>query len=169
MGKITGANGPALLLRSVFAELSKHEDTQPLRLSRSLRKIEICRATGTRADGECASREEWFIPGSEPNDQVRPVSSHAPQLTLVQPVNGVQLAQDPRIPDSHERFMLRLPDNLPTRKVAWWINNELIGVTHDNDNAYPWPVSRGDHTVQAQIWTPTNQLITTPEVSFLVK
>ncbi len=58
---ITGANGPALILRSVLAELNRYQDTRPLYLSPRLVKAEICRDTGLKADGHCTSLSEWFV------------------------------------------------------------------------------------------------------------
>ena len=63
---ITGAAGPALILRSVFAELNRNRQTRPLFLSPALVKVDICRETGLPPEGECTRVSEWFVPGTEP-------------------------------------------------------------------------------------------------------
>ncbi|MFP3939232.1 MAG: transglycosylase domain-containing protein [Thermoanaerobaculia bacterium] len=66
MHEVTGAGGPGLVLRSVFAELHRHEDAGPLYLSRGLERRPICRQSGARPGSSCPITQEWFRPGREP-------------------------------------------------------------------------------------------------------
>jgi penicillin-binding protein 1C len=167
MQQISGAVGPALILRSVFAELNKHSETRPLLLSPKLRKVAVCRADGSRATPACAQREEWFVPGTEPDfAPLRATANSSHVWSLAQPAEGVQLALDPRIPDSHEVFMLRLAGQIPDQPVEWWLNDELLGVS--DNGVWPWPVARGHHTVQAKIRR-GDVIESTPAISFWVK
>ncbi len=63
---VTGAVGPAMVLRSVFSELNRNQDTRPLTLSRDLVRADICRRDGQLADAVCESTAEWFVPGTVP-------------------------------------------------------------------------------------------------------
>jgi len=165
---ITGANGPALVLRSVFAELNRHRDSRPLYLSPRLAKAEICRETGLQADGHCASLSEWFIPGTEPETKP-PSAKDLKPVYLRHPTQGMQLAMDPRIPDDREAFVFRLA-NLPqgTTPVDWYVDGRLVASNATGE--YLWRLQRGDHSVRARIWWDRpGQFQDTPDVSFMVK
>jgi penicillin-binding protein 1C len=164
---ITGAGGPALVLRSVLAELNRHQDTRPLYLSPRLVKAEICRDTGLQADGHCASLSEWFVPATEPKTETVSLKDVKP-VYLRHPTQGMQLAMDPRIPDDQEAFAFKLA-NLPQRTpVEWYVDGRLAGSTSGGE--YLWPLQRGAHSVRARMW-PANSgsFKETPEVSFIVK
>jgi len=66
MDGVTGAVGPAMVLRSVFSELNRGQDTRPLALSRDLVLASICRQDGLLADEVCESTNEWFLSGTVP-------------------------------------------------------------------------------------------------------
>ncbi len=172
MFRVSGAAGPALVLRAIFAELNRYEETQPLYISPQLVKVEICRSTGQRATSDCPSRIEWFVPGSEPplNGPVVTIAEKRPtRLRLKQPTPGLQLAMDPRIPDEYEAFMLKLSEiSLPVESVEWLVDGEVIGTT--SVHQYSWPLSPGTHIAQARIWiTDADQPLATPLVRFYVK
>jgi len=116
MSRVSGASGPALLLRAVFAELNRYEETKPLYLSPQLVKANICRTTGQRATSDCPSRIEWFVPGTEPSEKIIMATADdsiiQTPLYLRQPSPGLQLAMDPRIPDEHEAFALILSETM---------------------------------------------------------
>lgn len=164
---ITGANGPALVLRSVFAELNHQRDTAPLYLSPRLVKAEICRDSGLMADGHCASLSEWFVPGTGPKNKTMPAEPLKPAV-LRHPSEGMQLAMDPRIPDDQEAFVFKLA-NLPApTAVDWYVDRQRVGSTSNGE--YLWALQRGQHSVRARLW-PENSgsFIVTPEVNFSVK
>jgi penicillin-binding protein 1C len=164
---VTGATGPALILRSVFAELNRNRQTQPLYLSPRLVKVDICRETGLPFDGRCNSVSEWFVPGTEPEAQVLPQPVRK-RPYLQRPTHGLQLAMDPRIPDNHEAFQFRMA-NLPENStVNWYVDGKLSATTSTRN--YLWPLSRGGHRVKAKVWTPgVESPMETARVNFLVK
>jgi penicillin-binding protein 1C len=167
MQQISGAVGPALVLRSVFAELNKHSATRALALSPILRQIPICRTDGSRATPTCPQRHEWFVPGTEPPETLQEsIMSEKSTWFLAQPVEGIQLALDPRIPDTHEVFMLRLGGHIPAGQIEWWLNETLLGSS--TAHTWAWPVQRGQHTLKVKIHTKTGVETRAP-VSFLVK
>ncbi|NLA75598.1 MAG: penicillin-binding protein 1C, partial [Deltaproteobacteria bacterium] len=167
MDKITGAKGPGIVLRSVFAELNRGLETSPLYLSPRLVQKEICRDTGLYDDGICVTSSEWFMPVSiieEPEKEAAPEKI----IELIQPSPGLMLAMDPRIPDEYEAFLFRLSGVIDDSRVEWYVNNRLEAVTDSGD--YMWPVIRGSHTVTARVYTADNMVKKeTHAVDFLVK
>ena len=167
MNGITGAAGPALILRSVFAELNRNRRTHPLFLSPALVKVNICRETGLPPDGDCTRVSEWFVPGAEPEHRpvTRPVRTR-PYLQT--PTPGLEMAMDPRIPDTREAFSFQVFD-LPAHAFVDWVVDGKPAATTTTAH-YLWPLSRGRHQVTARVWmvgieTPQE----TDPVNFVVK
>lgn len=173
MLQVSGATGAALLLRTVFAELNRYEETQPLPLSPRLVKVNICRHNGQRAMANCPNREEWFVAGTEPplEPSTSPVQEVAEKLYLKQPSAGLQLAMDPRIPDPQEAFALMLTETSPSAwLIEWLINDRVIGITSGDTKQFLWTLERGTHLAQAKIWQQDDHSpLTTPAVMFTVK
>ena len=167
MDGITGSKGPALVLRSIFAELNRYRDTHSLYLSPRLVKVEICRDTGLLANGICSSRSEWFLPGTEPG----PVYLRAPEMKPVRlrrPVNGLQLAMDPRVPDELEAFCFELTDKPEGGIVDWFVDDVLVATTRSGE--FLWPLERGEHMVVARLWLDeSTHPVETPAARFIVK
>ena len=164
---ITGANGPALILRSVFAELNRHRETRPLYLSPRLVKTEICRDSGLPADGKCPAVSEWFVPGTEPKSR-RGRPHQAQPVYLQYPTPGLELAMDPRIADDQEAFVFRLANLNTEGKVDWYVDGKPAATTPDGE--YRWPLQRGAHTVKARFARDASgQFQETPAVRFTVK
>lgn len=148
MDGITGATGPALVLRAVFSELNRHRMTRPLFLSPRLVNLEICRDSGLPADGKCLSMREWFVPGMEPIQKVRrPLENKS--IRWRQPTNGLELALDPRIPDTQEAFLFVL-DGIPQgATIDWYVDDQSVGETTTGE--YLWPLQRGDHILAIKL------------------
>jgi penicillin-binding protein 1C len=182
MLSISGASSPALILRAVFAELNRHQDTQALPLSPQLSAVEICRETGLIKKGhdDCNSRLEWFTTDhlialqETSNNHVN--QAEIKQIHLKQPAEYVQLALDPRIPEPQEAFALVLAEPLPKGKgkIEWLINQQIVGVTDLNTPRFLWPLQRGSHHAQARVIALSDshgdsKEWLTPAVGFLVK
>ena len=166
MLNVSGATGPALVLRSIFAEINRNQNTQPLQMSSKLIKTSICRETGLLVQNDCPSREEWFVDGTLPTLNSTPKEIPS-TIQLAQPVDGLHLALDPRIPDELEAFTLRLPAHLPVQQVQWIMDNEMIAITEQS--YFSWHLSRGEHAVKAKVWLQNQQnSIETPVVYFYV-
>ena len=167
MDGITGAAGPALILRSVLADLNRYQDTRSLYLSPRLVNIEICRDTGLKADGRCASFGEWFVPGSVPEAAAAVAATSLP-IYLRQPAAGMQLAMDPRIPDDKEAFVFKLAHTSGQTPVDWYVDGRLAGSTSTGE--YLWPLRRGRHSVRARLWPAESERSRdTSEIEFVVK
>jgi penicillin-binding protein 1C len=167
MDGITGSRGPALVLRSVFAELNRHRETHPLYLSPRLVQIEICRDTGRPADDHCSSYREWFIPGTGPGAP-EPIHNSQKSLHLIQPTNGLQLAMDPRIPDDQEAFCFKLAKISSVEAVDWYVDDQFLTTTPTGE--YLWSMQPGVHRVGARVWLDNRRNpVVLSSVKFIVK
>lgn len=164
---ITGSNGPALVLRAVFAELNRHRATRPLYLSPRLIKAEICRDSGLPADGHCDSLSEWFVPGTEPKTEAIPPEKAKP-IYLRHPSPGMELALDPRLPTDRQAFMFKIA-NLPQGHTAdWYVDHNWVASTLTGE--YLWRLRPGRHSVRTRIWTADPDYYReTGTVNFIVK
>jgi penicillin-binding protein 1C len=151
---VTGAIGPAMVLRSIFAELNRAQDTRPLLLSRDLIRARICRRDGLLADDACESTSEWFVPGTlPPHTGASKVAPPTP-YRLLQPTAGLLVAHDPRIPPELEALPMQLAPVPNLRRVDWYIDGKLASST--TRPGYPWPLQDGTHSVLAKIWVSTS-------------
>lgn len=164
MHEVSGSIGPALVLRTVFAELNRFDESRELPRSPQLQQVEICRDTGlpvalsSHPDKQpCASRPELFIAGTVPQTVANdaPTVSVPTSVYLKQPVDGLQLALDPRIPDAQEAFPLVLNDTAALRtwqgQIEWLIDGETVGKTSLAEPRFLWNVQQGTHLAQAKI------------------
>jgi penicillin-binding protein 1C len=178
MREVSGAIGPALVLRSVFAELNRRRDTRGLYLSPELISRSVCAETGKLANPECPAINEWFLPHHEPEGSchrhvVGTSESHDffpadPLITL--PTPGLQMAMDPRIPDSLEYFPFEIDSEFPLRKAEWLVDGKPAGTSSKDKGRYLWQLKKGKHIVQARVWSANESSErTTQEVGFRVR
>jgi penicillin-binding protein 1C len=148
MDGVTGSVGPAMVLRSVFAQLNRNRDTRGLWLSPKLIVADVCAADGRAAQGRCASIPEWFLPGTapraEPAAQAQPV-----EYRVIEPTPGLQLARDPRIPVELQAFTMSVAPVPVLTDVTWYIDGASVGTT--STRKYHWPLVRGTHEMYAVI------------------
>lgn len=146
---LTGASGPVMFLRGMFARLGANQPSQPLYLSPRLVKARICQDGETvhPADGDCMGRDELFAPGTEPRMAQAKV---APRIArLAHPVDGLALAMDPRAPERDQAVEFKVEGLLAGETVEWKLDGKLLAVTAEA--RYLWPLRRGAHTVEAAI------------------
>jgi penicillin-binding protein 1C len=160
MREVTGSVGPALVFRSIFADLHRNEESKPLFLSRRLRQVRVCRASGKLAGDSCPVATEWFRPETVPEEAcplhgtagVRSLSPRIGEIRIAQPSPGLNLALDPRIPDELERFSLEV-EGLPSgSRVEWWVDDEPFAESTAQRGRALWPLSRGRHVARARVW-----------------
>jgi penicillin-binding protein 1C len=154
MDGVTGAVGPAMVLRSLFSEINRNQDTRPLALAQDLVLAKICRRDGRLADESCDSTTEWFVPGTVPPPTGILKVAAAPQYRLLQPTAGLQVAHDPRIPAEFEALPMQIAAVPGFHRVDWYVDGKLAAST--TDTHYPWPLQRGTHSVKALVWTDTD-------------
>ncbi|HLZ97917.1 MAG TPA: transglycosylase domain-containing protein [Steroidobacteraceae bacterium] len=151
MDGVTGAVGPAMVLRSLFSEINRNQDTLPLPLSRDLVLAGICQKDGRLADGSCQSTTEWFVPGTLPAPASTAIAATPPQYRLIQPTAGLQVALDPRIPAEFEALPMQIAPVPGFHRADWYVDGKLAAST--TETHYPWPLQRGTHSVKALVWT----------------
>jgi penicillin-binding protein 1C len=148
MDGVTGSVGPAMVLRSVFAQLNRNQDTRGLWLSPKLVAADICRKDGRPADGYCQSVPEWFLPGTAPEAQVEP-RAQTVDYRVLEPTPGLQLARDPRIPQDLQAFTMSVAPVPALQDVTWYVDGEAASKTVTGK--YTWPLARGTHEMYAVI------------------
>lgn len=167
MEGVSGSVGPALLLRSVFSELTRYQQTKPLPIHRGLVRQDICteksepQATG----GQCKTYTEWFVPGTEPEVGNQVAETKLP-IRLRRPTNGLHMAYDPRLPGEGQAFEFFIQGVSSDATVEWNINGEEI-ITRGGE--YLWPLQKGEHSVKARVWREGELLAEIPKTAFLVK
>ena len=181
MREVTGSLGPALVLRSIFAELHRSVESQPLFLSRKLSRQSICRVSGKLPTDHCPTVSEWFRPGNQPHDvcplhisstvtEAQPAVVASGRVRIQSPTPGLHLAMDPRIPDELEYFPFQLASVPATSRVEWILDDEVVASTSGNEPSYLWRVSRGSHKLRARLWHDNmDSPFETEAVVFLVK
>lgn len=170
MQKVTGSSGPALVLRSVFAELNQRHETAPLYLSPRLVQQDVCLPSPSgihqASTGACFKRREYFMPSSPTLTAARAGPSEA--IFILRPTEKLQLAYDPRIPAKDQSFAFRLNRLSPGQTVEWRLNGLSLGRLDKPE--YLWPVKRGQFTVTADIHNQDGQRVSAlPPVHFTVK
>jgi len=147
MDGVTGSIGPAMVLRSVFAQLNRNQDTRGLWLSQQLVAADICRKDGRLAEGRCQSVPEWFLPGTVPKGT--PPRARAVDYRLLEPTPGLQLARDPRIPNELQALTMSVTPTTQLQDVVWYVDG--APASHGSTGKFTWPLVRGTHEVYAKV------------------
>lgn len=194
---ITGSTGPALLLRSVFAELTRHTPGRPLYRAPTLTRRSVCVPRAGVPDAGCVTREEWFMPQHAPSTaegalDAAFVANPSVSATDATPVSAASAAAlEPAAPSvAQEGVRFRQPtpglrlaydprvpaasqafelrlDGVDPRDHVVW---EIDGETFEGVGpTWLWPVSRGEHRVGAAVYRGGVLFATTGEVPFIVK
>ena len=150
MSDVTGAAGPALLLRSIFTELNKIRTSGPLELSSELEKRIV--------DG----KTEYFDPDVTETYQTEPAD-----CVVTSPENGVMLAIDPRIPLDYQRYSFSVSCVPEGSFVVWNVNG--AEVYKGSENTFLWRIERGSHTVKASFVSENGETRNLPEQTLIVR
>jgi penicillin-binding protein 1C len=167
MNRLSGANGPALVMRALFAHLNRDGETRALPMNSGLTRYRVCADDGQSPDSQCShQRDEWFTPNHPPSvAPPRPLST-TPRIR--QPGPGLRLALDPRLPSDAQRFRFSLAPGIDPDTVDWYVNGELEFTSRTGD--WLWPLRKGEHEVFAQVRDPyTGLRQRTPPVTFSVR
>jgi penicillin-binding protein 1C len=167
MDGVTGSTGPALALRSMFAELNHNrDDSRPLFLSPKLQLQEVCVDDQNPA---CpVTRNEYFMTPTAAVSASATQGEGAPMPELVSPTNGLEMALDPRIPPERQQFRFAVSGVHPQDRIEWVVDDALVGTS--TNGHYLWPLSRGQHQLYARVVRAGMiEPITLPAVGFTVK
>jgi len=166
MERVTGSTGPALILRSMFAVLSQQNPSSPLYLSPKLVQKEVCTNYDLHArEVNCFPRTEYFIPGTEPNDEI-PTNIHR-RFTIMRPTEGLEIAYDPRIPSDRQAFEFIVDGASANHTIQWLLNDKPIATTQESH--FLWQIERGHYTLVAQEIGDEGKALTSDLIHFRVK
>jgi len=163
---VTGGTGPALALRSIFAELNKNRAARPLRLSPALVRQDIC-VPDPRDLSRCYQRSEWFMQGHLPAQEVATVVQPK-GYEIVKPTDGLQMAIDPRIPMDRQKLAFTLAGLKAGQQAEWILNGESLGAPAASPE-FLWPLAKGRHTLAVQIYEDGAPVYRSPDIAYLVK
>lgn len=152
---VSGARGPALLLRSVFAELNKKGSARPLFLSPSLESRTVCTPSPAATAG-CVKKTEWFLPGTAERVQTGSFAPESPSPSqavyrLSHPLDGLRMAIDPRVPLADQAFLFRAQTE-GDGTVEWVLDGRSLG--RGRSESYLWALERGGHALEAVFYDP---------------
>jgi penicillin-binding protein 1C len=141
--QLTGALGPAPVVRQIFANLRMAAPYAGLWHSPALHAVETCEWIGPPP---CVRRQDWSLPlvsaavaGSAP--------THA-QPAIARPLQGERLAIDPRTPRASQRFHFALDSNGHViERVVWSVDGAPLP-----DESASWELAPGAHRVGARVW-----------------
>jgi len=168
MDGVTGAVGPAMVLRSVFSELNRNQETRGLGARTGLVAARICSEDGKPANAGCESISEWFLPGSEPSVAAQKNAVTATEMRLLLPTPGLQVAHDPRIPAELEALPMQIAAVPDLAAVDWYVDGQLA--SHTLASKFSWPLARGTHEVYSRIWLAhRTEPVSTETVRFYVR
>jgi penicillin-binding protein 1C len=159
---VTGALGPALTLRSIFAELTKNQKTQPLFLSPRLIKAEVC---DNQKPQPCVTYSEYFM--DLPTTSSRVVEKKQPTYKIIMPTPDLRVALDPRVSADKQQLPLQINMIYPGDSIEWFINGTLIAKT--KTNKLLWRLSEGKYTLTVIVHHQQGTKTFLSPVSFTVK
>ena len=118
--------------------------------------------TGNR---NCPSYAEWFVEGTQPPyDQE--VKTKKQRIKLIQPVQGLHLAMNPRVAPNAQAFEFLIHGVDDKETVRWNINGDHI---ETNGGRYVWAMHKGTHKMKATIYQQDGTIVVLNEVRFHVK
>ncbi len=122
-------------------------------------------------------RTEWFIPGTALPQGMTNVmegdmmpgkfaQDHAEQFGFIQPLNGMYLAMDPRIPDDHEVMSCQVAGVAPGDHLTWYLDGQPLKVTGSQFN---WQIHQGSHVLEVAMTNAERPGVLKDSVRFMVK
>lgn len=179
---VTGAVGPALVLRAIFAELDRDGEKGLFATWPGIQTASICAVSGMLAGPDCPRMDEKFEPGKAPVEicalhsnlnfaaQPQPPTRNLSSVQLLQPSPGLQIAIDPRIPVELQAFAFRISSKTKPARVEWVLNGKTVGETGKDEHQFLWPLSRGEFSLRARVWEGgKSDPVETTQVAFVVK
>jgi penicillin-binding protein 1C len=157
MDKVSGAYGPALLLRAAFRELERSGEPKPLNLSKGLVRKDVCAISGELAGPGCPVLSELFVPGKIPQGVCSGDHKHTgqdqapPELKITLPTPGLQVAFDPRLSPAVQALPFELEGLGAETSAVWFVDGAPVGLGKGRRGRFLWPLVSGTHEVWAEI------------------
>ena len=152
MHDVSGTSGAAPVWAAVMAWLHANQRSEPPRPPPGLVRAAVRFADDARAPGLEASRDEWFLAGTEQQvfateseagrgrstyrSGLKDAQRQAARARIAEPVAGTIIALDPDIPPARQRLLLRAEG--PAQALQWRMDGKPIGL--GGQLAWnPWP------------------------------
>ena len=151
MDGVTGAIGPAVVVRTAFDILNGQTEPTQLWLSPRLRSYSICIDTGYLAlpEDRCRTRTEFFIEGTEPKlHQSSLASSNDLRVRIANPTENLEIAIDPRVPTELQAMEFVLDGVTSADSVVWNINGNSFP---SKGGSFLWHLETGKHVLKARV------------------
>lgn len=146
MREISGARGAVLLLRSIFSFLDRYNSSPPLFRDPSLKRKAIC----DDPEKECSAIEELFLTRKEENLEKEKSILNC-KASFETPTQGLNIADDPRIPDSLEALPLKLSNSIKPVLTNWYVDEKLLETTQNGVQKTMWKLIPGRHVAKAKV------------------
>ncbi len=185
----SGAKLPALILRSLWAEMEKLGlEAGPLPIHPRLTPVDVCflrsSAEVTLADESCARYTEYFLPESvglfknaKSASAVEAAESGNSKALLENfeirfPISHLEIALDPRIPRSRQELKFEVSDlsiSRPSDQIhfEWRVNGQLQGVSRQP--SWPWRLEPGPQELFVKVVNAKGLTLASDSVEFIVK
>lgn len=166
---VTGATGPALLLRSIFAHLNKDHKTHKLPMASELRQYDLCLPDYHLRDlnEDCQIYQTWLDPRHLPNQaQAKKDTARDEVIYLKQPSNNLHIAMDPRTPETAQEFKFIMHGVLEDDDVMWHVNDHIY---HSQGGTYSWPLTKGQHQLNVTVKRAGKVIKEVSDINFIVK
>lgn len=142
MHGITGALGPALVLRQIFDYLRRGGAYPGLWHSARLAQVTACEWIGGKS---CIKRTEWRLPSHTEPPRAKD------RLAIVRPLSGETLALDPRLPRPAQNYDFRIRlGTADVAKISWILDGKPLATTRKPVES--WQLVPGKHSLAAHIW-----------------
>ncbi|MGH8274286.1 MAG: transglycosylase domain-containing protein [Gammaproteobacteria bacterium] len=142
MRHITGAIGPALVLRQVFNYLRRGGTYPGLWRSPRLARVSACEWIGGKS---CIPRLEWRLP-----NRIEPQPGAA-NLAIARPLPDETLALDPRLPPAVQNYNFQITAAAAKIvKITWILDGKPLATTRKP--VASWQLALGKHQLAARVW-----------------
>ena len=79
-------------------------------------------------------------------------TDQAEPFGFIQPVNGMRLAMDPRIPDDHEIMACQVAGVAPGERLTWYLDGKPL--TTVTGSKFNWQIHPGSHLLEVAVTRP---------------
>jgi len=122
MEDVSGVTGAAPIWLDVMNWLHREVPSEEPRPPADVRSQTVHPAGGAEP-----RRDEWFLAGTEPNDEYAVLASDPPRILA--PTSGTVITLDPDIPTSLQRVVFEAAGG--AARVRWLLNGEAIGSANE--------------------------------------
>jgi penicillin-binding protein 1C len=156
MDRLGGAEGAGTLVQTLLLALHASGQGQlsdlafplPRRYQPSLLCLD---PTQSNPRADCAhAQTEWLLPAAPSAALLsQQVADRPAQLSILSPRTGVRLLRNPQLPSQFNTIALKAESSVPGQ-ILWLVDGKPFQ-TADLETGVRWPLSPGEHRIQAQL------------------